>query len=113
MDRDVLYDLPERIWLVPQDHPYCTGRNHVPDVYRVGDEWKIAWRSFDTMKQDNVYPTEQQARAAAQSIALSRVTASAYDEAQLKEFSELWIETAGLPRSQHARFTFTEITAAG
>lgn len=113
MDRETSNEwLEERIWVVPDDHPYCTGGNHIPYVYRLGDIWKIAWRSFDSMKQDHEYSTERQAREAAARIADGQVTANAYDEAQLREFSEFWIEAAGHPKSHHARFSFTEITAA-
>jgi hypothetical protein len=101
----------ERRWIVPDDHPYCTGRLHVPDVYAVGKEWKIAWRSFDSIKQDQHYPTEQQAREAAARIAQQRVVASACDEEQLREFSEFWLDAAGMPKSDHSRFKFIELTA--
>lgn len=113
MERETLDDLlEERIWIVPADHPYCTGGYHIPDVYRVGSEWKIAWRTFDWIKQDNIYSSERQAREAARRIAEKPATASAYDVMQLKKFSELWIEAAGLPKSHHARFSFREITSA-
>lgn len=104
--------LEEQIWIVPDDHPYCAGGNHIPHVYRLGEIWKIAWRSFDSMKQDHEYPTERQAHEAAARIADGPVTACACDEAQLREFSEFWIEAAGLPKSRHARFAFKEITPA-
>ncbi|WP_424957922.1 hypothetical protein [Hyphomicrobium sp. 1Nfss2.1] len=102
--------LAGRLWIVPGDHPYCAGRCHAPHVYAIGGKWRIVWRTFDSMKQNEEYLTEQEAREAAKKIAERQVTASACDEDQLRQFSEYWIEAAGLPKDSHASFEFIEVT---
>ena len=102
----------ERFWIVPADHPYCLGRNNVPDIYKIGDKWKIVWRSFDSMKQDNIYDSEAEARAAARQIAEKPVLTSAYDEEQLGEFSSFWLEATASADFANIQFHFKEVTPA-
>ena len=105
-------EFEERFWIVPADHPYCLGRNNIPDVYMIGDGWKIVWRSFDSMKQDNIYATEAEAKAAAQEIAGRPVMTSACDEPQLLEYSDVWVEASNVADGLRKHFDFKEVTHA-
>lgn len=75
---------------------------------RLGGRWKIAWRTFDSIKQDREYASELEARRAAADLARSTVHASACDEDQIREYSLFWIEADGQPASAHDRFYFIE-----
>lgn len=47
--------------ILDADHPYV--KNFTVDVYEYGKDgkWKVVWREFSTMKQDNIFDTREDA----------------------------------------------------
>lgn len=58
------------LYLLPPEHPYIMLLR--PAVWRLPgtDRWTVRWRSFESVKQDVVFPNEKEARRFARQIML-------------------------------------------
>jgi len=62
---------------VPKDHPYYAKLS--PSVYELLGKWIVKWRSFDGIKQDAEFKTEQEARAFAAQLKTRTIKLRPFD----------------------------------